>query len=77
MAHEQAVAQDEQDDEREEHVPEVALIRYVHAYYVECGVVPIFRKVCKGTGLKLKDVYALFPPRPIAVACRIAGLPKP
>jgi TusE/DsrC/DsvC family sulfur relay protein len=53
------------------------VIRYLHDYYVECGVIPVFRKICKGTGLKLKDVYALFPPRPMAVACRLAGLPKP
>ena len=35
------------------------------------------RTICKETGLKLKDIYELFPLGPARGACRVAGLPKP
>lgn len=54
-----------------------AIIRVIRANYEETGMAPMIRKICKETGLKLKDIYALFPLGPARGACRVAGLPKP
>ena len=35
------------------------------------------RAVCKGTGLRLQQIYDLFPSGPAKGACKLAGLPKP
>jgi len=35
------------------------------------------RSLCKQSGLKLQELYGLFPKGPARGACRIAGLPKP
>jgi tRNA 2-thiouridine synthesizing protein E len=54
-----------------------AVVRVIRTSYEEKGIAPMVRTLCKETGLKLKDIYDLFPLGPARGACRIAGLPKP
>jgi tRNA 2-thiouridine synthesizing protein E len=53
------------------------VVNYLRNYYIEYGVAPMIRKLCKETGFKLKKIYELFPSGPAKGACKIAGLPKP
>jgi TusE/DsrC/DsvC family sulfur relay protein len=53
------------------------LVRYVRDHFIEFGVAPMIRDLCKATGFKLARVYELFPSGPAKGACRVAGLPKP
>ena len=46
-------------------------------YYLQFGVAPMIRKLCKQTGFQLKEIYELFPSGPAKGACKVAGLPKP
>jgi len=62
------------DDLSEEHWK---LVEYLRNYYLQFGVAPMIRKLCKETGFDLKKVYALFPSGPAKGACKVAGLPKP
>jgi tRNA 2-thiouridine synthesizing protein E len=54
-----------------------AVVKLIRQNYQEKGNAPMIRTLCKETGLKLKDIYELFPLGPARGACRIAGLPKP
>ena len=62
------------DDMTEEHWK---LVNYLREYYLEYGIAPMIRKLCKATGFKLNKVYELFPSGPAKGACKVAGLPKP
>jgi TusE/DsrC/DsvC family sulfur relay protein len=53
------------------------VVNYLREYYLQFGVAPMIRKLCKQTGFKLKEIYALFPSGPAKGACKVAGLPKP
>ena len=53
------------------------IIHYIRNYYIEFGIAPMIRKLCKETGYKLKEIYELFPSGPAKGACKLAGLPKP
>jgi tRNA 2-thiouridine synthesizing protein E len=53
------------------------LVRYLRNYFVQFGVAPMIRKLCKETGYDLKKVYELFPSGPAKGACKVAGLAKP
>jgi TusE/DsrC/DsvC family sulfur relay protein len=53
------------------------LVNYLRNYYLQFGVAPMIRKLCKETGFSLKRVYELFPSGPAKGACKVAGLPKP
>ncbi len=53
------------------------VINYIRNYYVQFGIAPMVRKVCKETGYKLSEIYQLFPSGPAKGACKLAGLPKP
>ncbi|MDN5347209.1 MAG: dissimilatory sulfite reductase related protein [Clostridia bacterium] len=53
------------------------VINYLRQYYLEFGIAPMIRKLCKETGFSLKQIYDLFPSGPAKGACKIAGLPKP
>ena len=53
------------------------VVTYLRDYYQEFGIAPMIRKLCKQTGFKLKEIYAMFPTGPAKGACKIAGLPKP
>jgi len=54
-----------------------AVIKYIRQYWQEKDMAPMVRKVCQNSGLRLREVYELFPMGPAKGACRIAGLPKP
>ena len=53
------------------------VMNYLRNYYLEFGVAPMIRKLCKETGFPLKAIYELFPSGPAKGACKLAGLPKP
>ena len=53
------------------------VVRFIREYYIEFGMAPMIRKLCKSTGCPLKKIYELFPSGPAKGACKIAGLPKP
>ena len=53
------------------------VIRYIRNYYLQFGIAPMIRKLCKETGYKLNYIYKLFPSGPAKGACKLAGLPKP
>lgn len=53
------------------------VVRIIRSNFEEKGLAPMVRTICKETGLKLKDIYELFPLGPARGACRVAGLPKP
>ena len=53
------------------------VIYYIRNYYLQFGIAPMVRKVCKQTGFTLKEIYNLFPSGPAKGACKLAGLPKP
>jgi len=54
-----------------------AVVKLIRQNYEEKGNAPMIRTLCKETGLKLREIYELFPLGPARGACRIAGLPKP
>ena len=53
------------------------VINYLRNYYLQFGIAPMIRKLCKETGFKLNEIYQLFPSGPAKGACKLAGLPKP
>ena len=53
------------------------VVHYLRNYFLQFGVAPMIRKLCKETGYDLKKVYELFPSGPAKGACKVAGLPKP
>jgi len=53
------------------------VINYLRNYYLQFGIAPMIRKLCKETGFKLNRIYELFPSGPAKGACKLAGLPKP
>ncbi len=53
------------------------VIKMLRDYYLQFGIAPMVRKVCKETGFKLGQIYELFPSGPAKGACKLAGLPKP
>ena len=54
-----------------------AVIRFIRSHFEEKQGAPMVRAVCKGTGLRLQQIYELFPSGPAKGACKLAGLPKP
>jgi len=53
------------------------LVKYIRDYYLQFGVAPPVRMLCKKNNFDLKYVYDMFPKGPAAGACKVAGLPKP
>lgn len=53
------------------------VINYIRDFWQESDMAPTVRSLCRESGLKLKEIYDLFPKGPARGACRIAGLPKP
>jgi len=53
------------------------VIHYLRNYYLQFGIAPMIRKLCKETGFTLKQIYEMFPSGPAKGACKLAGLPKP
>lgn len=54
-----------------------AVIDFIRTYYLEKGMAPMIRALCQNTGLRLREIYTLFPSGPAKGACKLAGLPKP
>ncbi len=54
-----------------------AIVNIIRSNYEEKGMAPMIRTICKETGLRLREIYELFPLGPARGACRVAGLPKP
>ena len=53
------------------------LVNYLRRYYLEFGIAPMIRKLCKENAFTLGKVYEMFPSGPAKGACKVAGLPKP
>ncbi len=54
-----------------------AIVHLIRQNWLEKGMAPMIRVICQETGVKLREIYELFPLGPARGACRIAGLPKP
>lgn len=54
-----------------------SIVNIIRSNYEEKGMAPMIRTICKETGLRLREIYELFPLGPARGACRVAGLPKP
>ena len=54
-----------------------AIINIIRRNFVEKGNAPMIRVICQETGLRLREIFELFPLGPARGACRVAGLPKP
>lgn len=54
-----------------------AIVRFIRQNYEEKGNAPMIKSICKETGVKLREIFELFPLGPARGACRVAGLPKP
>lgn len=54
-----------------------SVIDFIRKHWEETDMAPMVRKVCQNTGLRLREIYELFPLGPAKGACKIAGLPKP
>lgn len=52
------------------------VVRYLRQHYLEFGLAPMIRKLCKQTGVTLKRIYELFPTGPAKGACKVAGMPN-
>lgn len=54
-----------------------AIVNIIRSNYEEKGMAPMIRVICKESGIRLREIYELFPLGPARGACRVAGLPKP
>ena len=54
-----------------------AIVNVIRKNYEDKGMAPMIRTICKETGVRLREIYELFPLGPARGACRVAGLPKP
>ncbi|MCD4737109.1 MAG: TusE/DsrC/DsvC family sulfur relay protein [Bacteroidales bacterium] len=54
-----------------------AVVNIIRKNWEEKGMAPMIRIICKESGLRLREIYELFPLGPARGACRVAGLPKP
>lgn len=54
-----------------------AVIRFIRSHFEANNAAPMVRAVCKGSGVRLQQIYDLFPSGPAKGACKLAGLPKP
>ncbi|MFC1783262.1 TusE/DsrC/DsvC family sulfur relay protein [Planctomycetota bacterium] len=55
----------------------LAVVNFIRKHWEENDMAPMVRNICKHTGLRLKEIYVMFPMGPAKGACKIAGLPKP
>lgn len=53
------------------------VINYIREYFLEFGIAPMVKKLCRKTGFNSTYIYELFPSGPARGACKIAGLPEP
>ncbi len=52
------------------------VVRYLRKHYLDFGLAPMIRKLCRKTGFTLKRIYELFPSGPAKGACKVAGMPN-
>lgn len=52
------------------------IVEYLRRYYIEFGIVPPIKKLCRDTGFSLARIYKLFPTGVARGACRVAGIPS-
>ena len=52
------------------------VVRYLRKHYLDFGLAPMIRKLCKQTGFELRKIYKLFPSGPAKGACKVAGMPN-
>ena len=53
------------------------VVRFMRDRYLATGTAPSIRTLGKASGVRVKELYALFPKGPAKLAARIAGIPKP
>ncbi|MCK5764549.1 MAG: TusE/DsrC/DsvC family sulfur relay protein [Bacteroidales bacterium] len=53
------------------------VVNIIRKNWEEKGMAPMVRTICQETGVRLREIYELFPLGPARGACRVAGLPKP
>ena len=54
-----------------------AIVNIIRKNWEEKGMAPMVRTICQESGIRLREIYELFPLGPARGACRVAGLPKP
>ena len=54
-----------------------SIVNIIRKNWEEKGMAPMVRTICQESGLRLREIYELFPLGPARGACRVAGLPKP
>lgn len=54
-----------------------AIVKIIRDHWEEKDMAPMVRTICQETGIRLREIYELFPLGPARGACRVAGLPKP
>lgn len=53
------------------------VILYLREYWQQFAIAPMIRKLCKETDINLERFLELFPPGPLKLSCKLAGLPQP
>ena len=53
------------------------VIEWARGERAEHGASPNIRRLSVGTGVPVRDLYALFPARPGVLVAMLAGIPKP
>ena len=54
-----------------------SIVNIIRKNWEEKGMAPMVRTICQESGIRLREIYELFPLGPARGACRVAGLPKP
>ncbi|MDL2228511.1 TusE/DsrC/DsvC family sulfur relay protein [Bacteroidales bacterium OttesenSCG-928-K03] len=54
-----------------------AVVNHIRQHWEKTDMAPMVRSICQDTGIRLRELYTLFPQGPARGACKIAGLPKP
>lgn len=67
----------EQDNIKEMSDNHWAIVKIIRKNWEEKEMAPMVRTICQETGIRLREIYELFPLGPARGACRVAGLPKP
>jgi len=53
------------------------VVRFMRERYLETGNAPSIRSLGKESGVRVKELYQLFPKGPAKLAAKIGGIPKP
>lgn len=53
------------------------VIEFSRGVFKESGASPNVRKISRGSGVGVRDLYALFPEKPGVMSAQVAGIPKP